>query len=522
MLEFLKGLFQSDFLPHGVCYRWSPGVVWLHVVSDLLIALAYYFIPFALIYIVRSRRDLVFPWMFWLFGVFILACGTTHLMNVWVIWNPVYRLDGAIKLVTALASVPTAILLMRLAPTVIALPSPEQLRAANTELEREIAERKAAEARVRELNAALEQRVADRTRQLQAANEQLRESEMRMQAILDTAPPLVFVKDLEGRYGFVNRRFEEAFGTTREKVIGRTDYDLFPTAMAETYRAADREAIDGRAPVEVEEVTRRNGEERTYVSIKFPLMDTSGQPYAMCGMSTDITDRKHAERELQKYNADLEQFAFIAAHDLQEPLRTVKTYSQWLLRDFRGSLDARANELLGFIINGVDRMGLLVNDLQSYTEVANRGTPSRSACDLNTVLRETLRNLEASIAANNAFITAQELPTVTANRRQMGQLLQNLLSNAIKYRGPDDPRISISVSRHSHEWEFRVRDNGTGFDQMYAEQIFGVFKRLHGREIPGTGVGLAICKQIVEQHGGRIRAESSEGMGATFTFTLPA
>src|SRR5919112_1286853 len=119
MLDFLAGLFRSDFLPHGVCYRWSPGVVWLHVVSDLLIALSYYFIPFALIYIVRSRRDLVFPWMFWLFGLFILACGTTHLMNVWVIWNPVYRLDGLVKLITALASVPTAILLIRLAPAVV-------------------------------------------------------------------------------------------------------------------------------------------------------------------------------------------------------------------------------------------------------------------------------------------------------------------------------------------------------------------------------------------------------------------
>src|SRR5687768_5395693 len=119
MPAFLQGLFQTDFLPHGVCYRWDPGVVWLHVVSDLLIAFAYYLIPISLIYIVRRRRDLVYPWMFWLFGLFILACGTTHLMNVFVIWQPWYRLDGLIKLVTALASVPTAILLIRLAPAVI-------------------------------------------------------------------------------------------------------------------------------------------------------------------------------------------------------------------------------------------------------------------------------------------------------------------------------------------------------------------------------------------------------------------
>ena len=138
MLEFLANLFRSDFLPHGVCYRWNSDVVWLHVTSDLLIALAYYFIPFSLIHIVRKRGDLVYPWMFWLFGIFILACGTTHLMNIWVIWKPVYRLDGIVKLITAIASVPTAILLVRLAPMVIAIPSPEQLRVTNRKLEHEI------------------------------------------------------------------------------------------------------------------------------------------------------------------------------------------------------------------------------------------------------------------------------------------------------------------------------------------------------------------------------------------------
>jgi hypothetical protein len=165
MSEFLANLFRSDFLPHGVCYRWSPGVVWLHVVSDLLIALAYYFIPFALIYIARRRTDLVYPWMFWLFGIFILACGTTHLMSVWVVWYPYYRLDGAVKLLTALASVPTAILLLRVAPAVAELPSQEQLRIANRELEREIGERKLAAAEVTKLNAELEERVAQRTRE---------------------------------------------------------------------------------------------------------------------------------------------------------------------------------------------------------------------------------------------------------------------------------------------------------------------------------------------------------------------
>lgn len=522
MAEFFSSLFGNDFLPHGVCYRWSPGVVWLHVISDLLIALAYYFIPFALIYIIRSRRDLVYPWMFWLFGIFILACGTTHLMNIWVIWNPVYRLDGAVKLITALASVPTAILLIRLAPAVIALPSPEQLRVANRELEREVNERKVVEAQVRQLNAELEQRVEERTRELRTAMLQFRESEMRLQAILDSAPTIVYVKNLEGRFDFVNRRFEQIFELTREQVNGRTDYDIFPAEQATAYRKADRAVIDKRQAIEVEEVTYRGNDKRTYVSVKFPLIDSSNQPYALCGISTDITERKTAEEALRQYNSELEQFAFIAAHDLQEPLRTVKSYAQLLSRRYHSVLDVDGQEFLGFIVSGVERMNLLVADLQSYSEVAHHRIPERKICDLNMTLQDTLKNMEASILETNARIVAPNLPAVVANRRQMGQLLQNLISNAIKYRGSHEPHIEISATRSSYEWTFQVKDNGVGVPEQYAEQIFGVFKRLHGRDVPGTGVGLAICKKIVEQHRGRIWVESTPGTGSTFVFTLPA
>ena len=522
MPEFLSSLFGSDFLPHGVCYRWSPGVVWLHATSDLLIALAYYFIPFSLIHIVRSRRDLVYPWMFWLFGLFILACGTTHLMSIWVIWHPVYRLDGAVKLVTALASVPTAILLMRLAPAVIALPSPEQLRVANARLEDEIRERRAAEDEVRRLNTELENRVTQRTQELQEANDRLQESERRMYAILDTAPLVVFMKDLAGRYVFVNRRFEDVYGRRREGLVGRTDHDLFPQEAAEAFRKADRDVIESGNSIEVEEIAYYGAEKRAYISLKFPLIAASGQPYALCGMSTDITDRKNAEQSLRRYNIELEQFAFVVSHDLQEPLRTVKSYAQLLAKRYSTTLDGDARDFLGFITAGVDRMSMLINDLQTYTEVANRTNPGRAECDLNTVLSDTRRNLQASIVDNGAEITADPLPTVIANPRQMGQLFQNLLSNSIKYRSERAPKVHISASRNGSEWLFRFSDNGIGFEMKYAEQIFGVFKRLHGREIPGTGIGLAICKQIVDQHGGRMWVESTVGEGTSFSFSLPA
>jgi two-component system NtrC family sensor kinase len=161
-------------MPHGHCYLWRPEIIWLHVVSDGLISLAYFLIPFVLVHLVRKRRDLAFDWMFVLFGTFVLACGTTHVMAIWTLWHPVYRLEGVIKAITALASLPTAFLLLRLVPQAMALPSPEQLRIANRSLEREIADRKIAEKEIRTLNMELERRVAERTQELMEANERLK------------------------------------------------------------------------------------------------------------------------------------------------------------------------------------------------------------------------------------------------------------------------------------------------------------------------------------------------------------
>lgn len=523
MFDFASKLLKSDFLPHGYCYRWQTDVVWMHVVSDLLIALSYYFIPFALIYIVKKRGDLVYPWMFWLFGIFILACGTTHLMSIWVIWQPVYRLDGVVKLITALASVPTAILLMRLAPAVIAIPSPDDLRKANSALEREVNDRRAAEEQVRALNAELEQRVEERTQELAAANAELRESENRLQAILNTSPTVIYVKDLEGRYTFVNRKFLDMFGLQPEQAIGKTDHDLFPSELAESYRALDQAVMESGTADAAEEIAYDKGEERTFVSTKFPLFRHTGDAYAICGISLDISERKRAEQALRNFNQELGQFAHIAAHDLREPLRTVKSYTQLLARRYAGRLDPDADDFIRFITGGVERMQLLIDDLNSYSEVAHRQQEEREPLTMKSVLDETLRVCSAGLNGSNCELTVSDLPVVYGNRAQLGQLLQNLISNAVKYRGKDRRlRLDISARRVGKFWEFRVKDNGIGFDMAFAELVFGLFKRLHSSEYPGTGIGLAICKKIVESHGGSIWAESEPNEGAAFYFTLPA
>ncbi len=320
MFDHIEHSFSAaSFMPHGMCYLWQPGILGLHVISDALITLAYFSIPFTLLYFVRKRADLEFNWMFVCFAIFIVACGTTHLMEIWTVWRPTYWLSGSIKAITALASVPTAILLVRLVPQALRVPSPSALQGANAALEREVAERKRAEAQVRRVNAELETRVAERTAQLEAANrelsreigerqraeETLRSSQQLLEAIVDNSQTVIYVKDLAGRYLLANRRFQEIFHLASGAILGKTDHDLFAKEAADAFRAMDeRVAAAGHALTE-EETAPQDGELHAYISVKAPLRDDAGRIYAVFGVSTDITERKQAEERLQAQLARL-------------------------------------------------------------------------------------------------------------------------------------------------------------------------------------------------------------------------
>ena len=301
-----------EFMPHGMCYLWQPDLLALHVISDSLITLAYFSIPFTLLYFVRRRRDLEFNWMFVCFAVFIVACGTTHLMEIITVWKPEYWVSGTIKAITALASVPTAILLVRLIPQALAIPSPASLR-------REIEERQRAEHEVRRANEALEARVADRTAELEAMNVKLR-AEMRsrqdaeessqrtrqlLEAVVDNSPAVIYVKQLDGRYLLANRRYEEIFHLKRGAMLGRTDFDLFEHAAAEAFRAMDRRVIEAGGPISEVEVAPQPDGPHTYISVKAPLRDAAGKIYAMFGVSTDITEQTEHQELLRAQLAHL-------------------------------------------------------------------------------------------------------------------------------------------------------------------------------------------------------------------------
>jgi PAS domain S-box-containing protein len=246
-------------------------------------------------------------------------------------------------------------------------------------------------------------------------------------------------------------------------------------------------------------------------------------------LAQEVTERQHAEavlaersRELARSNAELEQFAYIASHDLQEPLRMVGSYMQLLQRRYQERLDAPAQEFIGYAADGAKRMQGLIDDLLTYSRVGSSSKPFRPI-DVNLVVKRSLDGLAMAIQDSGAQVTVDRLPEVTADASQLGQLFQNLVANAIKFHGDAAPRIHIAVAADGECWRFSVRDNGIGIAAEYAERIFVMFQRLHTRhEYPGTGIGLAVCKKIVERHGGRIWVEAAAEGGSIFQFTLPA
>jgi light-regulated signal transduction histidine kinase (bacteriophytochrome) len=254
-----------------------------------------------------------------------------------------------------------------------------------------------------------------------------------------------------------------------------------------------------------------------------------GRPSYFIAIIEDISEHKRIADELQarteallRSNAELEQFAYVASHDLQEPLRMVSSFTQLLARRYRGRLDADANEFIGFAVDGATRMQKLINDLLTYSRVGTRGRPF-APVDCAAILAHVLSDLSLAIAESGGAVTHTEMPVLLGDETQLAQLFQNLIGNALKFHGADPPRVRVAAERCNEGWRFMVRDNGIGIEPAYYERVFVIFQRLHTRdEYPGTGIGLAICKKIVGRHGGRIWLESTPGAGTTFFFTLAA
>lgn len=361
------------------------------------------------------------------------------------------------------------------------------------------------------------------------AEQQIKQTNRQLQDMIDGSSSIIFVKDLHGRYLTVNRRLEEMLGLTSEEIRGKTDFDILPRELAEHYREEDLKIIAEGNSVHFEEETHLAGEREIYVlTNKFPLYDEAGSPYAICGISTDITVLKNKDKELKKTiealrrsNEELEQFAYIASHDLQEPLRMVSSFAKLLEIKYKGNIDEKAGDYIRQIVGGAKRMSELINDLLSFSRISSN-PESFTRSDLNLTVTDVLRDLQLIIKETSARIDVHPLPVLRADAIQIKQLFQNLIQNALKFRRDESPVITINAKKINGEYEFSIQDNGIGIKPEYHDRIFMLFQRLHEADkYPGTGLGLAICRKIVERHGGRIWLTSEEGRGTTFYFTLP-
>jgi PAS domain S-box-containing protein len=362
------------------------------------------------------------------------------------------------------------------------------------------------------------------------AEARLRESEARFRQTFELAASGI-AHVVDGRFVKVNKALCDILGYSERQLLGKTVKDVS--------HPDDRNVTDaGRARIRAGEIESARYQKRylrgdsgavVWCDIAITLVrDVFGVPQYEVAIFDDITAQKHAEaalreahEELKRSNSELEQFAYVASHDLQEPLRMVASYTQLLQRRYDARLDADAREFMAYIVDGATRMKQLIEDLLAYSRVGTKGKDFKPvACE--TALRRALANLRAAIEESGAVVTYDALPTVDADEVQLAQLLQNLVGNALKFRSDSVPRIHVGLQDLGTEWQFDVRDNGIGIEPQYYERIFMVFQRLHNKgEYPGTGIGLAICKKVVERHGGRIWVSSQAGEGSTFHFTLP-
>jgi len=358
------------------------------------------------------------------------------------------------------------------------------------------------------------------------------EASRRHHQIIETALDAFIEIDSDGLITDWNAQAETTFGWSRSEAIGQT---LSQMIIPHRYREAHTQGLrlflaTGEGPVlnkriEIAALHRDGTEfpiELAIAAIRW------GERRLFSAFARDVTEQKRAQRELARKveelarsNAELEQFAYVASHDLQEPLRMVASFTQLLAQRYKGKLDADADEFIGFAVDGATRMQQLIQDLLSYSRVTTKGQSFR-LIDAKAPCDNALENLQTSIKDSNAVVNVGPLPAVLADPRQLMQLFQNLIGNAVKYRNDRTPEIHVAAKPNGDQWVFSVQDNGIGIAPQHSERIFQMFQRLHTtNEYQGTGIGLAICRKIVERHGGKIWVEAQPGKGSTFVFTIP-
>lgn len=493
---FLDTLLDTQgFPPRWYCGQWSDVHGWVHVSSDVAIWAAYMALPLALAFFLVKRRDAPFPNILWLFVAFIFLCGTTHLIEASIFWKPWYRLSGLFKVGTALVSWATVLVLIPILPKALSLP---RLAHINEQLRREVEVR--------------------------------RITEERFFHVFEAAPGAMLVVDAQHHISMANAQVEELFGYPREELLGQPVSMLLPLELRLRHDELMRGVKDidrSRAMGAGRELRGRhkNGADIPLEIGLNPLRSGQQEPMFLVILA-DITLHKKEEarlariaENLERSNKDLEQFAYVASHDLKAPLRAIKTLARWIEQDAQGQLPERSHEHLEKLQGRVLRMERLLDDLLEYSRVGRK--------------RNKLERVDTAEVAQVAVGLASPpegfqvhlpspMPVLEAERVPLEQVFRNLFHNAIKHHHKEQGEISVSWEERGDQILFSVQDDGPGIKPEFHERIFQMFKTLRRRdEVEGSGMGLALIKKIVEHQGGTVWVESQPEQGATFHFTWP-
>ncbi|MDV6332790.1 sensor histidine kinase [Asticcacaulis sp. 201] len=473
-----------------------PTLVWLHSVADIVITLSCFVMAGALFFVRFRRPDLTMRSLFTVFGTLMLLAGITALADIWTLWRLQLLVDGVVRIIYAIAVFFSCIALTAMVPRALKITSARQLADANRKLER-----------------------------LYRATEE--QGRMMLGAVVDNIIDGIITIDDHNRIQSFNPACETLFGYTSDEVVGQPVSLLMPNP---TYAEHDHYILQyvGTAAGGREVMARRRDGSEFSADLSVSAFEISGRRH-YTGIIRDITKAKQAEEARQKLlkrltdsNTELERFAYVASHDMQEPLRMVINFSQVIRNDYDDKLDDDGREYLKIIGDAAARMRDMVQDLLEYARL-DKEVARFAPVDLRAELAHVLKNLRALTRESQAIITYDDLPVVEGSGVQLMRLMQNLISNAIKYQRPRRlPVVHVGCQDRGDHWEISVRDNGMGVDQPFINQIFEPFRRLHSWDnIPGTGLGLSVCRKIAETHGGHIWAVSEPDVGSTFFFTLP-
>ncbi|WP_017653645.1 PAS domain-containing hybrid sensor histidine kinase/response regulator [Fortiea contorta] len=557
MSEFWTNLFSSgEFIPHGHCYLWQTNLVWLHILSDAVITLAYYSIPATLFYFVRKRQDLPFYWIFLLFSAFIVACGTTHLIQIWTLWHPTYWLSGSIKAITAIISLFTALELIPLVPQALALPSPAQLKQANQELHTQIAERLRIEAELRTYQNHLEDLVALRTSEISKTNQQLqqeiterqrivevlRQSEERYRYLTEAIPQLVWTTDAEGQCDYFNQNWCEYTGLSLEQSLGSGWLTaLHPDDIDSAHEVwLNAVKIGTLYDNEFRFLRAADKSYRWQLSRGLPLKNEQGQVVKWFGTCTDIHEQKQIQQEraqllqleqaarakAETANRIKDEFIAVLSHELRTPLNAILGWSR-LLQDHNFDQN-QTSQALATIERNARLQVQLIEDLLDISRILQgKLTLKTTNINLESIILAAIDTIHLAAESKSIEVKTVFTPNVVqvmGDSTRLQQVVWNLLSNGVKFT-PRGGRVKVDLRQADGYGEIIVSDTGKGISAEFLPYVFDYFRQADSsstRKFGGLGLGLAIARNIIEMHGGTISAESlGEGQGATFTVRLP-